>query len=244
MSVSRVTYVGHATTVVELDGVRLLTDPVLRDRVAHLRRTGTVNVPAQPDVVLISHGHHDHLDRASLRQLGRETTLVLPRGLGRAVKSLGFPNVHEVLEGDELEVGGVVVRATYADHGSWSPGRSAVALGYAILGSKRIYFAGDTDLFDGMAGLVPELDLALIPIWGWGPSLGPGHLDPQRAAEALKLLRPRVAIPIHWGSLRPIHKSSRAGFLHEPAAAFADLAREHAPETEVRVLAPGESTLL
>ena len=242
MSDCRVTYVGHATTVVELDGVRLLTDPVLRARVAHLRRTTTSASPDQPDAVLISHGHYDHLDRPSLRQLARKTTIVLPRGLGRVVKSLAFPGVREVVEGDEVNVGDVVVRATHADHGSWSPGRSPASLGYAILGSMRIYFAGDTDIFEGMAGLVPDLDLALIPIWGWGPSLGPGHLDPLRAAEALTLLRPRVAIPIHWGSLRPIHKSSRAKFLSEPAAAFSALAREHAPETEVRVLQPGEST--
>src|SRR3954452_170505 len=178
MSDCRVTYVGHATTVVELDGVRLLTDPILRSRVAHLRRTTASVTPAQPDAVLISHGHHDHLDRASLRQLAPETTVVVPRGLGRVVNSLGFREVREVVEGDEVAVGDVRVRATYADHGSWSPGRSRAALGYAILGSQRIYFAGDTDLFDAMAGLVPDLDLALIPIWGWGPSLGPGHLDP------------------------------------------------------------------
>ena len=59
------------------------------------------------------------------------------------------------------------------------------ALGYLIRGSHQIYFAGDTDLFEGMATLAPRLDLVLLPIWGWGPSLGPGHLDPRRAAEAL-----------------------------------------------------------
>src|SRR5205807_1697983 len=156
-------------------------------------------------------------------------TVVLAHGLGRVVRSGGFRNVCEVVEGDEVTIGDVVIRATHADHGSWSPGRPPAALGYAILGSQRVYFAGDTDLFDGMAGLVPGLDLALIPIWGWGPSLGPGHLDPARAVDALKLLRPRVSVPIHWGSLRPIHKSPRARFLHEPATAFAALANAHAP---------------
>ena len=104
-----------------------------------------------------------------------------------------------------------------------------------------MFFAGDTDLFDGMEGLVPDLDLALLPIWGWGPTIGPGHLDPARAAEALALLKPRIAVPIHWGTLRPFYRGARAQFLHEPPQAFAAAARERAPETRVSVLAPGES---
>ena len=240
---SRVTYLGHATTVVEVDGVRLLTDPILRNRVAHLRRTSVVESPAHPDAVLISHGHLDHLDRPSLRRLARDTTVVVPRGLGRVVAPLKFRDVREVAEGDEVDVGGVVVRATPAKHGGHStPGRSDAALGYAVLGTKRVYFAGDTDIFDEMEGLVPELDLALIPIWGWGPTIGRGHLNPDRAAEALTMLRPRIAIPIHWGTLRPFHLSSRASFLQEPAVTFAAQARERAPATEVRVLRPGEAT--
>ena len=78
------------------------------------------------------------------------------------------------------------------------------ALGYVINGGgHRAYFAGDTDLFDGMADL-GALDLALLPVAGWGPSVGPGHLDPARAARALTLLRPRAAVPIHWGTLYPM----------------------------------------
>ena len=104
-----------------------------------------------------------------------------------------------------------------------------------------MFFAGDTDLFDAMEGLVPDLDVALLPIWGWGPLIGPGHLDPSRAAEAVARLRPRVAVPIHWGTLRPFYRGTRARFLREPAEAFVAAARERAPETTVNVLAPGES---
>jgi hypothetical protein len=76
------------------------------------------------------------------------------------------------------------VRATHADHegGRGFLGTEVAALGYLIRGSHQIYFAGDTDLFEEMATLAPDLDVALVPIWGWGPSLGPGHLDPRRAA--------------------------------------------------------------
>src|SRR5881275_2273373 len=98
MSDCRVTYVGHATTLVELDGVRLLTDPVLRRRVAHLRRAAPISSPGEPDAVLISHAHLDHLDRASLRMLSRECAVVVPRGLGDIVSSLGFRQVQELSE--------------------------------------------------------------------------------------------------------------------------------------------------
>ena len=141
----------------------------------------------------------------------------------------------------------MTVRATHAEHeGRRHPGRiEAAPLGFAISGSRRIYFAGDTDLFPGMDGLVPDLDLALIPIWGWGPSLGGGgHLDPKGAAEALRLLRPRIAVPIHWGTYRPLHRSASAPFLADPAEAFAREAATAAPEVEIRVLRPGEQLAL
>lgn len=96
-----------------------------------------------------------------------------------------------------------------------------------------------------MDDVVRELDLALVPIWGWGAKLGRGkHLDPVRAAEAVKRLRPKVAIPIHWGTYRPFHRGARAAFLTEPAVAFARTVATAAPDTEVRVLKPGETLAL
>jgi L-ascorbate metabolism protein UlaG (beta-lactamase superfamily) len=235
-----VRYIGHGTVLVELDGVRLLTDPLLRSRVAHLRRAVPLGsaLPAL-DAVLISHGHYDHLDRPSLRLLERAGPVVVPRKLAKRLK--GF-DVVAVEEGDTLEVGPVTIRATHAEHeGGRPPFGEGPALGYAILGSSRIFFAGDTDLFDGMDGLVPDLDLALIPIWGWGAKLGRGkHLDPERAAEAVRRLAPRIAVPIHWGTYRPLHRSAAASFLTTPAERFGRAAAEVAPAVEVRILRPGE----
>jgi L-ascorbate metabolism protein UlaG (beta-lactamase superfamily) len=236
-----ITFVGHATVLIELDGVRLLTDPLLRARVAHLRRAVPLDaVLPDPDAVLVSHGHYDHLDLPSLRLLLDSPRVVVPRGLGQ---NLGEFDVTEVEEGDEVAFGPVVVRATHAEHEGGRPPLSGggSTLGYALLGSRRIFFAGDTDLFAGMDGLVPSLDLALVPIWGWGATLGRGkHLDPERAAEAVRRLRPRVAVPIHWGTYRPAHRSARAWFLTEPAEAFARAAAVAAPEVELRILRPGE----
>lgn len=138
------------------------------------------------------------------------------------------------------------VVATPARHdGRRRPLGAAVdALGFVVEGDgARIYFAGDTDLFDGMAHLGDGgLDVALLPVWGWGPSLGPGHLDPERAARAVALLRPRVAIPIHWGTLLPVTSTVRAAhrrLLTEPPRAFAAHCARLAPGVEVRILRPG-----
>jgi L-ascorbate metabolism protein UlaG (beta-lactamase superfamily) len=243
--VSAVAYLGHATVLVELDGVKLLTDPLLRRQVTHLRRASTVEPDAvrELDGVLISHAHYDHLDLRSLARLERSVQIVVPKGLGRLVARKGFESVTEVEVGDEIKFGQVAVRATHAEHGGKrQPGRaSGPALGYVLEGSRSIYFAGDTALFDGMDRIAPDLDVALVPIWGWGPGLGRGlHLDPRSAAEALRLLRPKIAIPIHWGTYRPLHHGAGAWFLREPVKAFQREAAALAPEVDVRVLQPGE----
>jgi L-ascorbate metabolism protein UlaG (beta-lactamase superfamily) len=194
--------------------------------------------------ILISHGHHDHLDVPSLERLDPSVPVVAPRGLGRLLAK-HFESVTEVEEDDELSFGPVSLHVTPADHDSRRQLRRvrANAVGYALLGSRNVYFAGDTGPFDGMEGLVPDLDVALLPIWGWGAKLGRGiHLDPVSAANALRLLRPRIAVPIHWGTYLPLHRGLRTApnFLSEPAVAFVREAAAAAPEVDVRVLKPGE----
>jgi len=245
--VTRITFVGHATVLVELDGARLLTDPLLRTRVAHLRRRDRPEPSGELDAVLVSHAHYDHLDRPSLELLDGSTRVVVPRGL-RGLLPGRFDDVVEVDVGERVTVGGVTVEATFADHdGSRRPfGASGPALGYLLTGSHKVYFAGDTDLYDGMSSLADGLDVALLPIWGWGPKLGSRHLDPSSAAQALALLRPRIAVPIHWGTYHPLHQGLRRApaYLREPANRFRQLAAEIAPEVDVRILQPGESLQL
>jgi L-ascorbate metabolism protein UlaG (beta-lactamase superfamily) len=244
---ARIEYVGHATVFVDLDGVRLLTDPLLRNRVAHLRRSTPVSARALRgvDAVLISHAHYDHLDLPSLERLGKKLPIVVPKGLGGLLRKRRFEAVMEVEEGEKLVIGQLTVTAVRAEHdGSRSPlGAAAKPLGYVVSGSRSIYFAGDTELFDGMNELGP-VDLGLIPIWGWGPGLGKGgHLDPVGAAEAAARIRPARVVPIHWGTYFPIHLglTGRPDFVDLPPLSFIAAMEEAAPDVEVTVLRPGES---
>jgi len=245
--VTRITFVGHSTVLVETADTRLLTDPLLRGRVMHLRRIAPFPFVAgliDPDAVLISHAHLDHLDLPSLRRLPSSTRVVLPRGWARLARRAGLHDVAEVEPGDRIAVGRVHVLATAARHDGHRvlPGRTGEALGYVVEGPRRVYFAGDTDLFDGMRDLAGRLDVALLPVSGWGRRLPAGHLDPERAARAVALLRPRYAIPIHWGTFAA--PRSRRESPERAAREFARLAAAHAPHAEVRVLLPGEQMIL
>jgi L-ascorbate metabolism protein UlaG (beta-lactamase superfamily) len=241
----RLTWVGHSTVLLDVDGVRLLTDPVLRPRVLHLRRLGTALRLDEhgPDLVLISHVHYDHLDLASLRLLGGSPRFVVPRGAGSLLRRRGFDRIVEVEPGDEEQVRGITIRATHAEHDSRRGpfGTETPALGYLVSGSASTYFAGDTDLFPGMGSIADDLDVALLPVAGWGPRLPPGHLNPRTAADALALLRPRIAVPIHWGTYRRLGLTRDPLAVREPAESFARFAADLAPAVEVRVLPVGGS---
>lgn len=238
------TYVGHASAVIEVDGTRLLTDPLLRARIAHVRRIVAPPAPdtgAGVDAILISHAHHDHLDLPSLRGLDEGIRVIAPAACAALVRRSTAHEVVEVGPGARVQVGSVNVIAVDAAHDGRrfgvGPGRGAV--GYLVEGSARVAFFGDTDLFAGMADLAGGLDLALLPIWGWGPRVEAGHLDPERAARAAALLRPRIVVPIHWGTFAGPHVWWRAD-PSLPARRFVAAAAALAPSVEVRILAPGE----
>lgn len=168
--------------------------------------------------------------------------MIAPRGAGSILRRSGL--VVEELERDEsADVAGTLVRAVRADHdsGRWPVGgATAEPLGFLVGSSPSVYFAGDTDVFPEMEAIGP-VDVALLPVAGWGPRLGPGHMDSERAARAAALLRPRIAIPIHWGTIH--RRYARTGeWFSEPPERFEAQVAAVAPGVEVRVLAPGEST--
>jgi len=240
-----VTWLGHATVLIELDGVRLITDPLLGARVGFLRRAGgavDASSVSGLDGVLLSHLHADHAHVGSLRVLGESVAVLAPPGSRRWLAGKGFTDVRELAAGQELELGRLHVQATTATHprGRWRGGGGPPPIGFLVDGSRTVYFAGDTDLFDEMAQLTGRVDVALLPIAGWGRTLGAGHLDPARAARATAIIAPRVVVPIHWGTLRAPWPLRSPAPPSAPARLFAQLAARLAPATEVRVLRPGE----
>ncbi|MEU8930226.1 MBL fold metallo-hydrolase [Streptomyces sp. NPDC048409] len=249
-----ITWWGHATCTIEDSGVRLLTDPLFARRLAHLRRRRGAPPPAaarRADLVLVSHLHADHLHVPSLAGLAPGTRLLVPRGAPRAVpalRRLRQLRITEVGVGDEIPVGPLVVRVVPARHDGRrlpvGPHRSP-ALGYVVEGAARTYFAGDTGLFDEMAEAVGPVDVALLPVGGWGPHLGEGHLDAGRAARALALLEPRSAVPVHYGTYWPIGMDGmRPHEFHAPGDEFVRLAAQYAPRVAVHRLGHGEGVRL
>jgi L-ascorbate metabolism protein UlaG (beta-lactamase superfamily) len=154
------TWLGHSTVVIDLEGTRVITDPVLRGRIWHLRRDAVVAPAAvgHLDAILVSHTHYDHLDLGSLDRLDRNLPVVVPRGVGGLVRRRGFARAVELDVGEEFAVGAIRIRATHAEHessrGPFSP--SVPSLGYVVEGGPRIYFAGDTELFPEMRHIGPR----------------------------------------------------------------------------------------
>ncbi|MCX2926853.1 MBL fold metallo-hydrolase [Streptomyces sp. NEAU-W12] len=249
-----ITWWGHATCTVEDARTRVITDPLFARRFAHLRRRrGALPPPdaRHADLALVSHLHADHLHVPSLALLAPGTHLLVPRGARRAVpalRRLTHLRVSEVAPGDVLTAGDLAVRAVPARHdGRRLPlGRHrSPALGYVMEGEARTYFAGDTGLFDTMAEEVGPVDVALLPVGGWGPYLGEEHLDAARAAEALARLGARSAVPVHYGTYWPIGMDAvRPHEFHSPGDEFVRRAAERVPGVPVHRLGHGESVRL
>ena len=251
-------FLGHSTVRVESAGHTVLTDPLLTGRVGPLRRVVPAPAPgtyAGVDLVLISHLHGDHLHLPSLRLLGPDVRIVVPRGAGAWLRARGFRHVVEVLPGETITHGALRVTAVPAEHAGhrWGPrlthGPDTLAVGHLVEGGgHRLYVAGDTDLTDAMTLLGERgVDVALLPVWGWGLTLGPGHLDPAGAAEAAARLRPRAAVPVHWGTLAlpgTSHLPRMRRLLTEPPREFAAAVAARGLDTAVVVAEPGQPVAL
>src|SRR4051794_30692199 len=242
-----ITWLGHATVLLAIGGLRILTDPVLGRRTFVLRRLVAApnsELAEDVDVVLVSHAHADHLDLPSVRSVRPAGVILAPSAAARSLRRHAGAAVREATAGSSFELRGVTVETVHAEHDGrrWPRGPDTEAVGYVVRAGMAVYFAGDTDLCPEMSALRGHVDVALIPVAGWGPTLGHGHLDPGRAARAVATIAPRVAIPIHWGTLGlPWTRPSREE-RHAPARAFVEAAARLAPDVEVRVLEPSERT--
>lgn len=259
----RVTWLGHSTVVLDVApatdgaaGVRLVTDPLLQRHAGVLRRRGGRPGPSWrgSDAVLLSHLHHDHAELGSLRMLGDVPVLTAPAN-ARWLRAKGLRGVG--LDDAWHRVGaagaGVEVRLVPAVHGHRPmPHRPNATNGHLVrtggrgAAGLRVWAVGDTEHFPGMVH-VPELadgpvDVALVPVGGWGPRLSGGHLDPAQAARVCAEVGVGVAIPVHWGTLHaPGGRHLPRGWMDHAGAAFAAATRREAPGTQVVVLRPGDS---
>ena len=246
----RLTWLGHSTVVLDLDGVRVLTDPLLRPHAGLLRRRGAQPAPSSwrnPDVVLLSHLHHDHAEVRSLRLLRGVPLMSDPANVAW-LRRRKFEPALPLSDGWIPVAHGVEVRQVPAVHGHRPmPHRPNVANGHLVRGpSGAVWIAGDTELYPEMEAL-PDMaggsvDVAVVPVWGWGPKLSGGHLSPEDAARAVAMTRARFAVPVHWGTLHPpLVTRFRRDWFEMPGERFAAAVAVDAPGATAVVLDPGES---
>jgi L-ascorbate metabolism protein UlaG (beta-lactamase superfamily) len=245
------TWWGHSTSTWRDGATTVLFDPVLTARLGHLRRVrGPLPPPqaAQADLVLVSHLHADHTHLPSLRLIPPSAVLIAPTGSRRLLRPITVRGVklREVEPGDLVEFGSLQVRVLAADHdGRRLPGSThrGPALGYLVEGARRCWYPGDTGpnlAFDE----VTNVDIVLMPVGGWGPTLDHGHLDAEQAAYVIRDIQPVGAVPVHWGTWWPIGLPQRPDLIDLPAETFAEHVARVAPTTSVHLLRHGQSVEL
>jgi L-ascorbate metabolism protein UlaG (beta-lactamase superfamily) len=242
----RITFLGHSSALISMNGANILTDPHLgRHILFFLWRRGRVplrvkNLP-RVDLLLISHGHYDHLDLATLRKLPREIPAVAPPGLETILRLARRKRVITLREWESHATATIKITAVPAEHFMGRPPffLTSKYLGYIIEGDATVYFAGDSAIFDGMSeiGWKWDIDAALLPIGAYSPpSFRRHHMSPEDAIEAGRMLRAKTIVPIHWGtfklSLEP---------MSEPVPRLRRAAMRAGCSAGVRILSPGES---
>lgn len=246
----KVTFIGHATCLIEIGGKKILTDPVWAKRIFFIKRQQAPGLPLSEvlpiDLVLISHAHFDHFDVPTLKKINRNAIIICAKNIARLLRAIGFKQVYDLDWWQAIDILGFKITAVPAKHfgGRWQFwDRLLGYCGYVVSTVKeQIYFAGDTayaDFFKTMKEVF-NIDVALLPI---GAYEGPGtvdfrhiHMDPQQALVAFMELKPRYMIPIHFGTYR---LSSEP--MDEPESWMKELAFDHGISDKLKVLKPGEN---
>jgi N-acyl-phosphatidylethanolamine-hydrolysing phospholipase D len=253
----QVTWIGHSSALIQVNGKTILTDPVFEERASPISLFGPKRysqaglAPDQLpliDFVLVSHNHFDHLEYATVARLGNAVHWLVPLGLKAWFAKQGVTHVTELDWWDNIEISGVAFTLTPAQH--WSRrgmGDTNATLwgSWAIRsGDRRIWFAGDTGysdtLFKEIGQRAGPFDLALVPIGGYGPRdfMREKHADPGDAVRIHQDIRARHSAAIHWGTF-----VLTAEPIDEPPQRLADARRRHG-ESDFHVLAPGETWVL
>lgn len=252
----RITYIGHATLLLEVGGVRLLTDPNFDPALGRfLTRVSPPGIaigdlPAL-DAILLTHAHADHLSFDSLDALPRDVPLFAPPPVERWLRRLGYTHAVPLAPGGSARVGDVTVFAEAARHvgaryavDRW---RSAANMYLLDAGSASTLFAGDTALTpethriseERVASAGRRLDVALLPIghapW-WKPGFRRGHLTSGDALELFERLQARYLVPYHWGTFNHVTASA-----YDAITRLRSLVSAHARGADVKIIEPGET---
>ena len=256
----RVTYIGHATLLIEVGGLKLLTDPNFDPKLGRiLPRVSApgIALDALPrlDAVLLTHAHADHLSFDSLDRLPASTPVYAPPAVAAWLNRLGYAHVHSLVPGDELQIGDVSINAAVATHKGNRYGfdrwRADASMYLITSPTESCFFAGDTALMEDTHHLVERhlwndgrtLDLALLPI-GWAPwwkksGFRKGHLTHDDALVLFERLKAKVLVPYHWGTFRHVTSSA-----HDAIERLRALLPTHGARERVHIIEPGESMLV
>ena len=252
----RITWLGHSTILIEIDGHRILTDPVFAERIGPVRFAGptrffppltSLAALAPIDAVIISHDHYDHLDYATITALrDSPTRFVVPLGVGAHLAYWGIPaaRIVELDWWEQTQVRGLQIVSTPARHAS---GRTVLTdqdatlwSGYALIGpSRRVYFSGDTGLFPAMTEIGERLgpfDLTLIEVGQYHAAWPDWHIGPEQALLAHRLVKGRAFFPIHWALFALAYHTWT-----EPAERIVAAIQAPAPQPPTVLPRPGES---
>jgi len=246
------TWVGHSTFLIQLNGINILTDPVWAKRMGLEKRLTEPGISLadlpEIDVVVISHGHYDHLDFPTLKKLKGNPQYLVPAGLTSLFNKKGYSDVTELNWWENLEYGGITFHFVPAQH--WTR-RSLTDMNTSHWGGwivqspqETLYFVGDTGYFSGFKQIgerFTSIDTVFMPIGAFEPEwfMAPAHISPEDSVKAFIELKAKSFVPMHYGTYRLADDTGPEALerLHR------EWEKQQLPQEQLKVLLLGETVI-